>query len=476
MSLQAGSQAIHAALALTTVLKQRGALAAIAGLGIDPLGTLMRTGELTLLRSDGRGFALGVPWLPVPAATLLADARPVHEAGGSEAQELAALVSTLVVYLRCAEAEGLAPANALPRIGLAMAVDADLFLTIAKLRAARRLVWRVAEACGAGEVAARMTLSASTSERMMTRRDPWVNLLRTTAACAGAAFGGAHDITVLPHSWALGQPDPFARRIARNIGLVLREEAALGRVADPAGGAWFVEKLTDDLARKAWEIFQEWEAEGGMQAALTSGLVQDQVAAVCEARAQAITTGRIELTGTSAFPQLDDDGLTVTPWPAAPQLSSAPAVRPLVASRLAAPFERLRDAADACPKRPRVFLASLGSTAEHGARATWIANVLSSGGIAAITGDGFTNSADAGRAFAGSGATVACICASDAAIGELAEATAMALKGAGAAKVYLAGRPRQQEAALRAAGVDGFIHAGIDAVAMLGQLHQDLAV
>ena len=476
VSLRAGSHALHAALALTTIAKQHGALTSITGLGIDPLGTLARTGELTLLRADGRGFAVGLPWLAAPATTLLADARPTHEAGGSDAQELAALLSTLVAYLRGAEAEGISPTNALPRIGLAMAVDADLFAGVAKLRAARRLVWRVAEACGAGEASGGMTLSVSTSERMMTRRDPYVNLLRATAACAAGAMGGADDITVLPLSWALGEPDAFARRIARNVGLVLRQEASLGRIVDPAGGAWYVEKLTDDLARKAWELFQEWEAEGGMLAALRSGLVQDQVAAVAAARAQAIATGRIELTGTSAFPDLAEDRMSVTPWPATPALPVKPAVRPLIAHRLAAPFELLRDAADACPVRPRVFLALLGTPAEYGARSTWISNVLAAGGIATITGDGFTSSADAGRAFAESGAAIACICASDAVFGELAEATAMALKGAGAIRVYLAGRPRQQDAALEAAGVDDFLFAGMDMVATLSGMHRELGV
>ena len=480
VSLMAGSHAIHAALALSTIARQRGALTSIGGLGIDPLGTLARTGELTLLRADGSGFALGVPWLPAPATTLLADARPVHEAGGSEAQELAALLSTLVAYLRAAEGEGLGPAGALPRIGLAMAVDADMFLGIAKLRAARRLVWRIADACGAGEMAGRMRLSVSTSERMMTRRDPWVNLLRTTAACTAGAMGGADEVTVLPHTWALGQPDGFARRVARNVGLVLREEAWLGRIVDPAGGAWYVERLTDDLAAKAWKLFQEWEAEGGMLAALESGLVQDRVAAVAASRAEAIATGRIELTGTSAFPLLAGDGVTVTPWPVAPLLPAAPMVRPLIARRLAEPFERLRDAADACPRRPQVFLAALGTAAEHGARSTWITNFLAAGGIGVIANEGFTNSADAGRALAESGARIACICASDQVYRELAEAVAMALKGAGAARVYLAGRPTghlgDQRAALEAAGVDGFIAAGTDAVAMLRQLHEALGV
>ena len=163
-----------------------------------------------------------------------------------------------------------------------------------------------------------MPFAATTSERMMAKRDPWVNMLRTTVACAGAAFGGAEAITVLPFTWALGKPDAFARRIARNTHLVLQEESAAARVIDPAHGSWYVETLTDQLAGKAWELFQEIEAKGGMARALESGFIQGEIARVAEARAKSIANGRIELTGVSAFPMLADDGVKV----------SAPCARP----------------------------------------------------------------------------------------------------------------------------------------------------
>ncbi len=481
LSLQPGAHAIEAARSLTTIAAKRGSLGSVAALGIDPLGALARTGELVLLKPDGTGFAAALPWLPSMGTTLLADARPYHEAGASEAQEIAALAATLVAYLRCCEAEGLAPGDALPRIGLAMAVDADLFPGMAKLRAVRQVVARIAQACGASEAASRMPLAVTTSERMMARRDPWVNLLRVTTACAAAAIGGADEIAVLPHTWAIGPPDAFARRIARNTGLVLREEAGLGRIADPAGGAWYVEELSSRLAEKAWGIFQAWERAGGMQAALAGGLVQDQIAAVAETRAKDISTRRIELTGVSSYPRLGDDGVNVEPWPAASATASPIAARPhvarrLVARRLAEPFEALRDAADRLPARPAVFLANLGTHSEYSARAMWITNLLAAGGIGVIASDALTNSADAGRAFAESGATIACLCASDEVYGELGEAAAMALKGAGAARVYLAGRAGAQEVALKAAGVDGFWFTGQDAIALLNQLQRDIGL
>jgi methylmalonyl-CoA mutase len=450
----------------------------------DPLGVLAETGTLyyPAARSCEIAAKLAADTRSMSHVTaLLADGRPYHEAGGSEAQELAAMLATLVAYLRACETAGLRPRMALGKIALALAADADLLLTIAKLRAARRLVARVAEACGAGSAAEAIQLTASTSERMMARRDPWVNMLRTTIACAGAAFGGAEAITVLPFTWALGRPDAFARRIARNTHLVLQEESSAARVTDPAHGSWYVEKLTDDLAKSAWTLFQDIEAQGGMAAALESGFIQEKIARAAETRAGDIAHGRAELTGVSAFPKLGDDGVKVDPHPPFdPVVKGGTSVAPLTPRRLAEPFEALRDAADAhlakTGARPQVFLACLGDLAVHAARSTWTSNFLAAGGIEAVASAPLHNSADAGTAFAASGISVACLCSSDQVYAELAEAIAGVLKQAGAKQVLLAGRPRDQEAALKAAGVDGFIFAGSDAVATLASLHESLGV
>ena len=450
----------------------------------DPLGVLAKTGTLyyAARRSCEIAAKLAADCRTMSHVTaLIADGRPYHEAGAGEAQELAAMLATLVAYLRACEAAGLRPRMALGQIAVGLAADTDLFLTMAKLRAARRLVARVAEACGAGTVAEKMQFLAHTSERMMARRDPWVNLLRTTAACAGAAFGGAEAITVLPYTWALGKPDAFARRIARNTHLVLQEESSAARVVDPPHGSWYVEKLTDDLAGAAWILFQEIEAKGGMAQALESGYIQGEIAGVAEARAQDIAHGRVELTGVSAFPRLADNGVAVEPHPPFdPVVKGGTSVAPLLPRRLAEPFERLRDAADAClartGRRPQIFLACLGDLAAHSARATWIRNYLAAGGIEAIASAPLHNSADAGKAFAAGGGAIACLCSSDQVYAELGEAAAGALKQAGAKQVLLAGRPKGQEDALREAGVDDIILAGSDAVATLSTLQKALGV
>jgi methylmalonyl-CoA mutase len=455
---------------------------AASRLNVDPVGALARFGtagaplqqalaETVALTGTARASEARL-------STVLVDATVPHEAGASEAQELAFLSAALVAYLRAFEAAGIAAADALPSIAFTLSVDTDLFLNAAKLRAARTIIARIAEASNAS--AAAMHITAVTSERMMAKRDPWTNMLRTTAACAGAAFGGASAVTVLPYTWALGEPDRFARRIARNTQLVLQEESSLGRVVDPAGGSWYVESLTEELVKTAWGLFQEIERKGGIAEALSSGAFQDEIARVAEARMKAVAAGRAELTGVSVFPFLGEDGVKVAPHPATTPLTGERLSRPLTPHRLAEPFEDLRDAADAhlakTGKRPRVFLASLGEIVEHNSRSTWVWNFLAAGGIEGLTGDGYKDAAAAAAAFKASGASVACLCSSDAIYAREAKAAAKALKAAGASRVLMAGRPGDDEAGLRASGVDGFLSAGRDAIAALKDLHKALGV
>jgi methylmalonyl-CoA mutase len=476
----AGLDAARHYLKALAALKPEAGGTAVSRLNVDPLGALARFGaawapidkalsETAKLAGEARSAGR-------PLTSVLVDGSVAHEAGASEAQELAFLAAALVAYLRAFEASGAAPKDAFPSLAFSLAVDTDLFLNAAKVRAARTIIARIAEASGATSGSAHIT--ATTSQRMMAKRDPWTNMLRTTTACAGAAFGGADAITVLPYTWALGVPDRFARRIARNTQLVLQEESQLGRVVDPIGGSWYVEKLTSDLAKKAWELFQGIESKGGLVAALTSGAIQDDIARVAETRSKAIATGRIELTGVSVFPFLGDDGVKITPYAEAAS-PPAPVVRPLTPHRLGEAFEKLRDAGDAflakTGKRKSIFMANLGEIAEHNRRSQWMWNYLAAGGIEGLTSDGYKSAAEAADAFKASGAKIAVISSSDEVYAREAEATAKALKSAGAQRVLLAGRPGEAEAALRAAGVDGFIHAGQDAIATLEGLHKALA-
>jgi methylmalonyl-CoA mutase len=406
-----------------------------------------------------------------------ADGRIVHNAGGSEAQELAYVIAVAVAYLRAFEGTGVPLDAARGMVEFRLAADADQFLTVAKFRALRMLWARVEQACG---LTPQPTfISAETAWRMMTQRDPWVNMLRVTIAAFSAGIGGADAITVLPFTSAIGLPDRFARRIARNTQLLLLEEANVAKVADPAAGSGAIEDLTEKLCRTAWTLFQQIEAAGGAPAALEQGLIQDKIAKTRAEREAAIAHRKETLTGTSDFPNLSEapvQVLDVKPVPLGSPVANItyPPLKPI---RLAAPFERLRDAADrmlaSTGTRPKIFLANLGSVAGFTARATFAKTFFEAGGIEAVTSDGFADREAMIAAFKASGAKLACLCSSDEVYAREAADTARALKAAGAAHIYLVGRPKDAEA-LKVAGVGTFIFAGGDALATLNAAHDIL--
>ncbi|MER6372015.1 methylmalonyl-CoA mutase subunit beta [Streptomyces mirabilis] len=445
--LDAGRDVEPAARELLRLYQERGVAkeAARGNLGADPLGHEARTG-------DG-----GLDFAPVAALAglcaeeypglraLTVDALPYHEAGGSAAQELGSSLATGVAYLRELTEAGLSVQQAAAQLEFRYAATADQFLTIAKLRAARRLWARVTEVCGApgGQVQ-----HAVTSPVMMSRRDPWVNMLRTTVATLAAGVGGADAVTVLPFDHALGLPDAFARRIARNTSTILVEESHLSRVIDPAGGSWYVERLTDELAHAGWEFFQWIEREGGQAAALRSGRLGQDLARTWEARSAKLAKRREPVTGVSEFPNLAERLVERAPAPVPPS-GGLPRVRRDEA------FEALRARSDAhlaaTGSRPRIFLAALGPAAAHTARLTFASNLFQAGGIEPVTEGAFEDS----------GATEVCLCSSDTLYEERAAEVAEELKATGAGHVFLAGRPGQYP------DVDAYVFAGCDAVAVL---------
>jgi methylmalonyl-CoA mutase len=409
----------------------------------------------------------------------VADGRVIHNAGGSEAQELAFALASAVAYLRALEASGIELDAARRMIYFRLASDADQFLSIAKFRSVRKLWARLEQACGLTPLP--VYLAAETAWRMMTRRDPYVNMLRATVAVVAAGLGGADAITVLPFTSAHGLPDRFARRIARNTQLMLLEESNLAKVSDPSAGAGGIEDLTEQLCGAAWLLFQEIEKAGGVHAALEQGLIQAKVTATRAEREKNIARRRDALTGTSEFPDIREAAvhvLEVAPHPATEK--STPAFPALPRIRLAAPFEALRDASDralaASGSRPKVFLANLGRLSDFTARTLFAKNVFEAGGIEAISNDGFAGRDAMIVAFKASGAELVCLCSSEKIYQQEAADAAKALSAAGARYLYLAGRPGELEPALRDAGVQDFIYAGCDVVAMLRRVHRQLGL
>jgi methylmalonyl-CoA mutase len=495
-------------IALNPVLGRENAGTNLAGViearGIDPAKVDVRFNYQPLSTMAARG-ATPAPWpeFEKPFAKMtddlmgrgfkgpfaLADGRPVHDAGGSEAQELAFALAAAIAYLRALEAGGMTLDTARNALSFRLVADADQFLTMAKFRALRLLWARIEQACGL--TPRPIFIAAQTAWRMLTQRDAYVNMLRATIATFSAGLGGANAITVLPHTLALGLPDAFARRVARNTQLVLLEESNLAKVSDPAAGSGGIETLTQQLCEAAWSLFQEIEKAGGLFASLEQGLIQRKVAATRAVREANIARRKDVLTGATEFPNLHEAAVTVLDAkPAAPSGEEKFKFDALPPMRLAAPFERLRDRSDQILKdsgaRPKIFLANLGTAADFTARAAFAKSFFETGGIEAVEflppfreassssplPEGVKDFAALAAAFRASGALLACLCSSDNIYVRQAAAAAKALQAANARHIYLAGRPGAQEAALRAAGVNDFVFAGGDALATLQEAYR----
>src|SRR5690349_15511728 len=468
LELQIGPQSRMAAIHVAELVKSSGWSPAACDIrfGLDPLGACAAWGSspyawaeiVPAVTSAVKGLAA----LGFKSPIVAADGRVVHDAGGSEVQELAFTLAAGVAYLRAIEQAGIPLDAAQGMVYARLSADADQFLTLAKFRAMRLLWARIEQACGLTPKP--LFIAADTSWRMLTQRDAFVNMLRATMATFSAGLGGANAITVLPHTLARGLPDAFARRVARNTQLVLLEESNLAKVSDPAAGSGGIETLTKQLCEAAWTLFQEIEKAGGIFAALEQNLIQKKVAATRAAREANIAKRRDVLTGASEFPNLHEAEIAVldaTPIVLPAYGEAKFKFDPLPPIRLAAPFEALRDKSDEKLKmsgtRPKIFLANLGTPAAFTARATFAKSFFETGGIEALDTQGFADPAALAAAFKASGAGIACLCSSDKGYGGHAELAAKALQAVGARHGYPAGRPREQEAALRAAGVADFI-------------------
>ena len=434
-------------------------------LGADPL-TASLSGrpapsleDVIATASRAGGYRGGVRAITV-------DGPAFHNRGANASWELAAGVAAGVAYLRSLGA--LTAAQALRQISFRFAADDDQFMTIAKFRAARQLWARVAEVAGApGSGAA--TMHAVTSLPMMTQRDPWVNMLRTTVAAFGAGIGGADTVLVEPFDVAIpggapGVSPGFSRRIARNVQLLLLEESNIGRVLDPAGGSWYAEDLTEALAQQAWRHFQAIEARGGFVAA--QDFIAAELAAVRDKRIDDIDHRRTKITGVNEYPNLAE--------PALPQTGDAQTGDAQGIRRYAADFEALRDRSDAYlhrrGTRPRVLLLPLGPLAEHNVRVTFATNLLASGGIEAINAGPVDETAIPAAAEQAGGLDTAVICGTDARYSTEVAGVVEVAHAAGISTIYLAGSQKAVADLDESHLPDDYLIATIDAVHALSNL------
>ncbi|MBJ7351710.1 MAG: methylmalonyl-CoA mutase small subunit [Rhodococcus sp.] len=396
------------------------------------------------------------------------DGTVFHNLGASDAQELGASIAAGLEYVRSLTVNGVAVSDALRQIEFRFAATDDQFQTIAKFRAARILWARIAQVCGAPD-AGDAPQHAVTSEAMMSQRDPWVNMLRTTLASFGAGVGGADSVTVLPFDAALnggaaGVSKTFAARIARNTQLLLLEEAHLGRVLDPGSGSWYIEELTAAVAATAWDFFQTIEASGGFAAATADGSLVADIEKTRAERESDIAHRITPLTGVNEFPNLAEAPLT-------PEQTQPAGSAPVY--RYGRAFESLRDRSDSYlaqhDSRPQVLLVPLGTVAEHNVRTTFASNLLASGGIEAVNPGPLGVDAVAGAVEA-SGASIAVVCGTDKRYGDEAATAVDALRAAGVSRVLLAGPEKIFAGVDGPSRPDGFLTAKVDAVAVLTEL------
>lgn len=411
---------------------------------------------------------------PESVRAVTVDGTAFHDRGAADAEELGAAIAAGAQYVRDLVTAGLSVEEALSQIEFRLAATDDQFQTIAKFRAGRQMWARVAQVLGHPQ-AGGAPQHAVTSAAMMTQRDPWVNMLRTTLAAFGAGVGGADSVTVLPFdaalpAGALGTSAAFAQRIARNTQLLLLEESHLGRVLDPAGGSWYVESLTADLARIGWEFFQQIEAAGGYSAALGTGLIAERIEETGHLRFADIAHRVNALTGINEFPNLTE---------AAPKTDGAPRLADVL--RYSAAFEGLRDRSDAhlaaTGSRPRVALVALGPLSEHNVRTSFASNLLASGGIEAVsTGTVAADGIAAALDQLPDARTVVVVCGTDRRYGSESVDAVAAIKAAGASSVLLAGPESAYPGADGAPRPDGFLTMKIDAVETLTGLLDTLGV
>lgn len=497
--------------------------------GYDPLAQLAETGGLparwefwmetgAAMAAWTREHAPGIRPFEVSSVVW-------HEAGATEARELAFALGTATEYLRGMTENGLSVDDAARSICFFMASGRDTFIEIAKLRAMRKLWSRVVSLSGGDDQSQRLSMHVRTSRPTYSERDPWVNMLRATSQTFAAAVAGAESITVGAFDERVGHSDTFARRVARNTQLILRDESHLGRVVDPAGGSYYIESLTQTLADRSWAIFQNIEASGGLRAYIQSGKANADLESIGLEREKLVASRRLPVTGVSEFPNIDEElvrreapdavspsmgqgGAAGTASVALSRLSSPALVDAAIADieagastdeifevlaslpgteesvptdvhRYAALWEALRDATDRAAEhgeRPRCFLANIGEIPDHRARATFAQNLFQAAGIRARNNDGFATPAEAVAAWRESGADIACICSTDAIYEQVVPELARGLKDAGAVHVYVAGRPGEHERAWEDAGVDDFIYLGGEVLAVMTRALDDLGV
>jgi methylmalonyl-CoA mutase len=445
-----------------------------------------------------------------------------HRAGANAVQELGLLIASLVETMRELEKRGHNPGEIAKRSTIQVALGRDLFMGIAKIRALRGLWNRVLEACQVAPEDRAADIHSSTSSTTQSRYDPWVNMLRATSEAFAATVAGSDALTVLPFDRGLGQPSSLGRRMASHLQILLEQEAQLGRVADAAGGSWFVEDLTSQLSQQAWAYFQKIEEHGGLRRALTSGHIHKSIRETVQLKEELVNKRKEPIVGISEFAIRGEELLvrerhreTATtlgerrtisldwePLSSEGRLSETQGILEgqgfrdicehlrsgdpeqidgLGVFRYATMWEDLRAVSDAFYKksggaRPLVYLLKIGALAKHKGRAAFAERLLLSGGFETVNGEPGDSVKTLVEGYKRSGTTALVICGSDEQYQETAVVLAAALKVESPVFLGFAGSGGPIKSELEKAGVSHFISLGCPGIEILRDLQNRMGL
>lgn len=428
-----------------------------------------------------------------PHALLGIDTRVYAEAGGSAVHELAFGIASVIQHLREFTERGVALPDITRHLTLNLSVGSRILPEIAKLRAARMLYAQVLKVCGGDAEAQKVKIFAASQRWNKTKHDVYVNMLRTTAEVFAAIIGGADGMSSSPFDVALGVPDDFSRRIARNTQLVLTEEGHLQCVIDPGGGSWTLESLTQEIAEKAWSLLQKVEELGGIADAMKDGFVRDEIARVSDLRKKDVSSRREVIVGTNMYADVRERPYTPVPHDTESLrerlqeenkleqevsflFNGETDVPQLPIHRASGPYEDLRERASQYLSRhgvmPKVFLMTMGPLSQHKARADFAREFFEPGGYEVVVERGFSSTEEAVREAISSDARIVVICSSDDTYPVLVpEITSLLQKNSHPPVVVVAGYPQEHVQSFKEQGVDEFIHLRSDNLEMLQLFH-----
>lgn len=450
-----------------------------AGVGFDPTGEFARKGYVGKPLEEF--WAEVVKWVrwgieKAPKNRLLSLDGTVYEAAGaSEVQELGFVLSTGIGLIQGLQHSGFEFEQLAPLFQARLSLGSNFFMEIARIRAFRLLWAEAAKAFGGSEDAQRIWIHGKTASFNKSLYDRYVNVLRTSTESFSGVMGGVDSLETGCFNELTEEPGEFARRIARNQQIILREEAHFGKVMDPAGGCYYIESLTHELATKAWKLMQELEAAGGMVRCLRSGRIHEMIEATAGERIAAVRKRKDVFVGVNMYadPQEKiaptDMQSTASVPPEAVKLEQGALPR----RRAMEDVEKLRSRIQSSPVNKKIYLINIGSLAEYKARTDFAAGFFPVGGLEVVSGAGFTDVREAVETARKSQAAAFCLCSTDANYERLVPELCALMPDE---TIILAGYPRDKAEEYKKLGIDVFIHARADVVETLDELAKLLGV